>query len=179
MGKLLGILGSLAGIYVLYESGALSAFGFTPPASASPGSAAPATGATNTPNPPTTVAPTPGALAKIYQNLTGAAVSDYNSGDRANQLNVAGGVPITTFGAWNFFLAKQGFQNLPSYQDLTGSPDPNTAMAASQYWNLIAPWISKTYGLQGLRGLGAVMERSIFAPTGVIVPPSDPFLRLS
>jgi hypothetical protein len=84
-----------------------------------------------------------------------AALLDYANGDRSNQLTVSGGVPSTTFDAWNFFLNKQtGFTDFPDYSAITGQQQPNVPMTFGQYWQLISPWLTNSHGLKGLDGLG-------------------------
>jgi hypothetical protein len=84
-----------------------------------------------------------------------AAVLDYAGGDRSNQLSVTGGVPSTTWSAWNFFLAKQtNFTDLPDYPTVTGQPDTGQPMSFGQYWQLISPWLTKNKGMSGLGWYG-------------------------
>ena len=85
-----------------------------------------------------------------------AAITDFKAGDRNNQLDLVGtGDAKTTWNAWNYFLGQQtGFSDLPDYTTLTGQPDPNVPMASAQFWQLIAPWLTKNHGLSGLLGLG-------------------------
>jgi hypothetical protein len=82
-------------------------------------------------------------------------VLDYQGGDRSNQLTVTGGVPSTTWAAWNFFLNKQtNFTDLPDYPTITGQPDTGQPMSFGQYWQLIGPWLTKNHGMSGLGWAG-------------------------
>jgi hypothetical protein len=90
-------------------------------------------------------------LLATGNRVAAAAIQDYQGGDRSNQLTVSGGMPSTTFSAWNYFLQKQtNFPDLPSYTSLTNQPDPNVPMTFAQYWQLISPWLTANKGMSGL-----------------------------
>ena len=136
------------GAYLLWRTGILSSIsggiipspvaGVAPPAAG--GGAAPPAGP-----------PAFNSLLVTGQRTQAAALLDYQGGDRSNQLSVAGGVPSTTWNAWNYFLAKQtNFTDLPPYSTVTGQPDPNVPLTFGQYWQLISPWLTKNHGMSGV-----------------------------
>ena len=118
---------------------------------------------------PAAAAPTAPAFSQldaVYTQLIQAAVSDYNAGDRQNQLSLVGGQPQTTWNAWNFFLARvaPAIGSLPDYKTVTGQADLNVPMPGPQYWAVMAPWLTKNKGFSGLgvyAGLAGIAYRGM------------------
>jgi hypothetical protein len=165
------------GAYLLYSwyqasasaaqaSSTTAAGGATPPQApvqtapvvlVTPPQAAPST----TPPPTTTPRPAGGSLDATYTQLINIATQNAPaSGTGPNQLQMLGGLPQATFSGWNYYLNQiTGISNLPTYQQLTGNPDPNTAMTGAAYWAIMATWLQQNQGFSGLGifgGLGAL-----------------------
>ena len=139
------------GVYLLYRTGILSSItGGVVPAPAA-GAAPPAGGGTA----PAAGPPAFNSLVSTLNRTAAAAIQDYQGGDRSNQLTVTGGVPSTTWNAWNYFLQKQtNFSDLPTYQQVTGQPDTGQPMTIMQYEQLIGPWLTANHGMSGLGWYG-------------------------
>lgn len=158
----LGVIG--IGAYFIYEW-----FFSTPAVTATPAPAqtptlpaalpSPSSQPVGGPSAPAVSVPAPptgsGSLDVLYSQLTSAATSAAPaSGVGANDLQLVNGQPQTTFSGWNYFLlqADPSVGSLPTYQQVTGQTDPNSAMPGAQYWGIISPWLSKN--VPGLAGLG-------------------------
>jgi hypothetical protein len=103
------------------------------------------------------------SLDSLYASLIQVATQNApKTGVGPNQIQLLSGQPQMTFSAWNYYLAQvdPSLTNLPTYQTVAGSPDPNTAISGPVYWGLMSPWLSANKGLSGLGfygGLGAYL----------------------
>ena len=141
LGPILIIAGGAGVIYYLYAKGYFtSSSTTTTPVSSTPPTTTTTTGTT------TTSAPTgSGSLASIYAGMVANA-----------QAPTSGLTPYQ----WNFSL-----QNMLTPLGKT-APDPQAVfpagtdltqnMSASQYWTVMAPYLTATMGISGLRGLGRI-----------------------
>jgi hypothetical protein len=161
--------------YLLYKTGILSSLtgGLVPtPSGGTTGGSSAGPSATSG-GPPAF-----NSLLSTGSRVLNAAITDYNKGDRANQLTLSNGAPSTTWSAWNYFLAAQTrFSDLPDYQTVTGQPDPNVPMEFGQYWQLISPWLTNNHGLTGLGqllGLAGAVNSMYAVPRNRFMQANDP-----
>jgi hypothetical protein len=163
------------GAYLLYRTGILSSLSGglipTPSGGTTGGSSAGPSATSGGP-------PAFNSLAATGGRVASAAILDYNNGDRANQLAISGGMPSTTWNAWNFFLAQQTrFSDLPDYPTVTGQPDPNVPLTFSQYWQLISPWLTANHGMTGLgrlMGMAGAVNSMYAVPRNRFMSSIDP-----